>query len=120
MELDLPSPFDVSDPDAAASASGLTPARLQALYERLRLTVFRRALRLLGREEDAWDVVQEVFQKLIEPVRYMERAVLDALASRKYEPAKQNGVPIDVRYTFNIRLVLPVDSPPNPPGKVQP
>ena len=58
--------------------------------------------------------------RVIEPVRYMERAVLDALASRKYEPAKQNGVPIDVRYTFNIRLVPPVDPPTNPPGKVQP
>jgi RNA polymerase sigma-70 factor (ECF subfamily) len=47
-------------------ASGIQPEELRALYERFTPVVYRRALRLLGREADAWDVVQEVFRKLLE------------------------------------------------------
>jgi RNA polymerase sigma-70 factor (ECF subfamily) len=38
----------------------------RSLYERCAPVVFRRALALLGREADAWDVVQDVFSRLLE------------------------------------------------------
>lgn len=45
---------------------GLSPEELSDIYERYAPVVFRRARALLGREADAWDVVQEVFRKLLE------------------------------------------------------
>jgi TonB family protein len=38
---------------------------------------------------------------------FMNRAVVDALEARHYKPATQHGKPIDVSYTFTIRLKLP-------------
>lgn len=46
-------------------AQGMSPAELEALYAQLAPAVFRRARRLLGRDADAWDVVQEVFVQLL-------------------------------------------------------
>lgn len=42
-------------------AQGMSPAELEALYAQYAPAVFRRAKRILGRDHDAWDVVQEVF-----------------------------------------------------------
>lgn len=44
---------------------GLSRDEVQALYRRYAPSVFRRARRLLGRDADAWDAVQEVFQKML-------------------------------------------------------
>ena len=38
---------------------------------------------------------------------FMERAVISALEARKYRPALSQGKPVDVFYTFNVRLKLP-------------
>lgn len=46
-------------------ARGLGPHELRELYERYAPMIHRRALALLGRDADAWDVVQEVFERLL-------------------------------------------------------
>lgn len=38
---------------------------VRGLYERFAPQVYRRARRLLGRDADAWDAVQEVFEKVL-------------------------------------------------------
>ena len=38
---------------------------------------------------------------------FMDQAVIRALEARKYHPALKQGKPIDVFYTFNVRLKLP-------------
>lgn len=38
---------------------------------------------------------------------FMNRAVVDALEARHYKPATRQGKPLDVSYTFTIRLKLP-------------
>lgn len=45
--------------------AGFTRAELDQLFRRHAPSVFRRARRLLGRDADAWDAVQEVFQKMV-------------------------------------------------------
>jgi TonB family protein len=42
---------------------------------------------------------------------FMNRACVDALEARRYKPATRNGKPIDVNYTFTIRLELPSADP---------
>jgi hypothetical protein len=37
----------------------------------------------------------------------MDRAVIEALEKRRYSPALLRGQPIEVDYTFKIRLTLP-------------
>ena len=46
-------------------AKGLGREELQRLYTQLAPAIHRRARLLLGREADAWDVVQEVFEKML-------------------------------------------------------
>jgi hypothetical protein len=38
---------------------------------------------------------------------FMSKAVLEALEQRRYRPAMSRGKPVDVYYTFNVRLALP-------------
>ncbi len=45
--------------------------------------------------------------RIIKPVPHMERAVLDALQSRTYKPIIYKGYPVNVDYTFSMRLVAP-------------
>jgi len=45
--------------------------------------------------------------KVLKGLPYMDSAVLRALQSRKYKPATAEGRPVDVYYTFTIRLKLP-------------
>ena len=45
--------------------------------------------------------------KVIKSLPFMDRAVIDSLQRRRYKPAVQQGKPIDVYYTFNVRLKLP-------------
>ncbi len=45
--------------------------------------------------------------RVLKPVQYMERAVLRALATRRYTPVLFEGKPMPVRYTFAIQLVGP-------------
>ena len=45
--------------------------------------------------------------KVLKGLRYMDRAVVAALEARKYKPALSQGKPVDVFYTFTIRLKLP-------------
>ena len=37
----------------------------------------------------------------------MNASVVEALQRRRYEPATVQGKPVDVYYTFNLRLALP-------------
>lgn len=45
--------------------------------------------------------------KVIKNVQFMDRAVIDSLLRRRYKPATLQGKPLDVFYTFNVRLKLP-------------
>lgn len=47
------------------AGAGLSREELKRLYERYAPVVFRRARTLLGRDADAWDAVQEVFEKML-------------------------------------------------------
>lgn len=46
-------------------ARGSTETELRELYERFAPMIHRRAMAILGRDADAWDVVQEVFERLL-------------------------------------------------------
>lgn len=46
-------------------ARGFGAEEVEALYEQCAPAIYRRALELLGRDADAWDVVQEVFEKML-------------------------------------------------------
>jgi protein TonB len=43
----------------------------------------------------------------VQSLRFMERAVLDVLQKRRYTPVTLQGHPVEVYYTFRIRLTLP-------------
>lgn len=45
--------------------------------------------------------------RVLKPVPYMTEAVLQALQQQRYKPAMLNGEPIDVEYSFNLRLSPP-------------
>ncbi len=45
--------------------SKLTRPEIEALYARYAPVVHRRALSVVGRDADAWDVVQEVFERML-------------------------------------------------------
>ena len=45
--------------------------------------------------------------KVLKGLPYMDTAVIRALQARKYKPALAEGKPVDVFYTFTIRLKLP-------------
>jgi RNA polymerase sigma-70 factor (ECF subfamily) len=45
--------------------SNLTKQEIEVLYARYAPVVHRRALAVVGRDADAWDVVQEVFEKML-------------------------------------------------------
>ena len=44
--------------------------------------------------------------RVVKTLPHMERAVLSALAARRYRPVLRDGRPIAVDYVFNVRLVL--------------
>ncbi len=45
--------------------------------------------------------------KVVKGLPFMNAAAVEALQRRKYKPALAKGKPVDVFYTFNIRLQLP-------------
>ncbi len=45
--------------------------------------------------------------RVVKGLAFMNSAVVEALQRRKYKPALAQGKPVDVFYTFNIRLKLP-------------
>jgi protein TonB len=45
--------------------------------------------------------------RVIKTLPFMERAVLDALATHRYTPVMFQGQPVSVQYVFNIKLVMP-------------
>ena len=45
--------------------------------------------------------------KVIKGLPFMDSPVLESLAQRRYKPAMLAGKPVEVYYTFNIRLKLP-------------
>jgi RNA polymerase sigma-70 factor (ECF subfamily) len=69
-------------------ARGFGAEEVQALYEQCAPAIHRRALELLGRDADAWDVVQEVFERMLKlrghfrgeasPMTYAYRAATNA------------------------------------------
>ncbi|HYV44117.1 MAG TPA: sigma-70 family RNA polymerase sigma factor [Myxococcaceae bacterium] len=87
-------------------ARGLGAEEVEALYEQCAPAIHRRALELLGRDADAWDVVQEVFEKMLRsgggfrgeasPMTYAYRAAtnasLNVLRARKVRVAASEQV----------------------------
>jgi len=45
--------------------------------------------------------------RIVSSLPFMDRAVIDALERRRYEPYRINGVPVEVDYTFRIQLKMP-------------
>jgi protein TonB len=45
--------------------------------------------------------------RIIKPLAHMEQAVLNSLYAQRYKPVTFQGRPVQVDYTFNIRLSLP-------------
>jgi protein TonB len=45
--------------------------------------------------------------KVLKGLPFMDRSVTYALERRRYQPATLQGKPLDVYYTFNVRLALP-------------
>jgi protein TonB len=45
--------------------------------------------------------------RVIKPLPHMEKAVLEALATKRFSPVTFQGRPVSVDYVFNIRLVMP-------------
>jgi protein TonB len=45
--------------------------------------------------------------QVVKGLPYMDDAVLEALAHRRYTPATQGGRPVEVNYLFRINLKLP-------------
>lgn len=52
-------------PQRGPTSGGLTREEVQRLYAQFAPVVFRRARVLLARDADAWDVVQEVFERML-------------------------------------------------------
>lgn len=52
-------------PPGGPTSGGLTRDEVQRLYAQFAPVVFRRARVLLARDADAWDVVQEVFERML-------------------------------------------------------
>lgn len=52
-------------PPGSPTSGGLTRDEVQRLYAQFAPVVFRRARVLLARDADAWDVVQEVFERML-------------------------------------------------------
>lgn len=52
-------------PPRGPTNGGLTRDEVRHLYAQFAPVVFRRARRLLARDADAWDVVQEVFERML-------------------------------------------------------
>jgi protein TonB len=45
--------------------------------------------------------------RVMKSLPFMDRAVITALEQRRYSPALLHGQPIEVDYTFKIKLSLP-------------
>lgn len=45
--------------------------------------------------------------RILSSLPFMDRPVIDALERRRYEPYRMNGTPVEVDYTFRIKLQLP-------------
>jgi protein TonB len=45
--------------------------------------------------------------RVLKGLPFMSKAVLEAIEQRHYRPATARGKPVDVYYTFNVRLTLP-------------
>jgi TonB family protein len=45
--------------------------------------------------------------RVLKGLPFMNEAVVEALAQRRYRPATSHGKAVDVHYTFNLRLTLP-------------
>lgn len=52
-------------PPRGTNETGLNRDEVQRLYAQFAPVVFRRARRILNRDSDAWDVVQEVFERML-------------------------------------------------------
>lgn len=60
------------------------------------MTIVRCVITVEGRIENC---------RMIKPLPYMEKAVLDAVSTWRYKPVLFQGKPVSVEYVFNIRLV---------------
>lgn len=94
---------------APPMSGGLTRDEVQRLYAQFAPVVFRRARVLLARDADAWDVVQEVFEKMLthgagfrgeaRPMTWVYRVTtnlaLNHLRSRKLREPILTVVPVE-------------------------
>jgi len=93
--------------DGSATGQPLSKAEIERLYARYAPVVFRRARLLVARDADAWDVVQEVFEKMLthgssfrgeaRPMTWVYRVTtnvaLNAIRSRKVREPVLTAVP---------------------------
>jgi periplasmic protein TonB len=70
----------------------------QALDHDVEGTMFKCVVTIFG-------VVQQCH--VLSSLPFMDRAVIDALERRRYKPYISNGNPVDIDYTFTIKLNLP-------------
>ncbi|MDP2270940.1 MAG: sigma-70 family RNA polymerase sigma factor [Archangium sp.] len=91
------------------TSGGLTRDEVQRLYAQFAPVVFRRARVLLARDADAWDVVQEVFERMLthgaafrgesRPMTWVYRVTtnvaLNQIRSRKLREPLLTVVPIE-------------------------
>lgn len=88
---DMSRPVKLSGPEPVYTPEALAQ-RAQGLF------IARCTVTLEGQVKDC---------RVLKPVPYMTEAVLEALQQQRYKPATLNGEPIEVEYSFNIRLSPP-------------
>ena len=102
-------------PQGGPTSGGLTRDEVKRLYAQFAPVVFRRARVLLARDADAWDVVQEVFERMLthgaafrgesRPMTWVYRVTtnvaLNQLRTRKLREPLLTVVPVEPSTTID-------------------
>jgi len=106
--LPLPLPTSVNDPAVEFDPSMTPPAMISGPAPQYTPEAIERAVEGSMQVRCVVNVAGEVKAcKVLKGLPLMNGAVVDALQKRKYRPALAQGRPVNVYYTFNIRLNLP-------------
>ncbi|NTX35776.1 MULTISPECIES: TonB family protein [unclassified Myxococcus] len=94
----LPYNEDMSRPEMVDQSKDLVYTREAMAAKAEGVMIVRCTITTKGRVEKC---------RVIKSVTYMEKPVLDSLQSRTYKPIMYQGHPVNVDYTFSMRLVAP-------------
>ncbi|MFY2561463.1 TonB family protein [Corallococcus terminator] len=94
----LPYNEDMSRPEMLDQSKDLVYTREAMAAKAEGVMIVRCTITTKGRVEKC---------RVIKSVTYMEKPVLDSLQSRTYKPIMYQGHPVNVDYTFSMRLVAP-------------